>query len=130
MITINIILKNHDGQSNFVVAADINSSERREISTSEALVAIEEPKPGAGTPIRAAVEAACYSGVAYATRYLKRQDISVKIVSASGKCSAGEVEGFAVASTYIVAEYFGRQESIPKEILRKYYVESCSLFHK
>jgi hypothetical protein len=112
------------GCSTFTAVAQVGPSEKRQISTSGATIQMQDLSPDEKAPDHSAFEAACYSGVAYATRVFKNSSVCLKVLSVSGRCSASQAEGIAVVCLYIVAIHMGKLDFIPEDVLSKYQLLS------
>lgn len=68
------------------------------------------------------VEAACLSGVAYASRALRARELHVDVLNASGTFYPSDVEGFAIAASLAVASGLGRSAEMPSGPLSEWEV--------
>ena len=127
MLTAHAVLESEDGLRRFDVTLDVHPSTSIEVVCSNIQLEISESFPGSGSPLRSAIEAACWSGVLYATRCIKNRELRVVILSASGKCIAAEVVGFAIASCHAVAAAMGQEQMVPKIEQKDLRVKYCKV---
>jgi hypothetical protein len=127
MVVAQVILESTNGEQKFDVTLSVRPWGSFEVATCDAKVAVSGSHSIADKPLQSAIESACWSGVRYGTGLMNNRKLRIDVLSASGKCIAGAVEGFAIASSYAVVSALRKIELFPHEVLKDLQVRNVTI---